>query len=214
MQKAVWEQYLLSQEDYYFKKEDYDYCERLIDRLLFFTKVNPGIYKFIVTKILVKYIGIKEYYVMTKFLKKLSYVARQDTQFEEVWMKSALTFLTNTGPARMGSDPSERVELINQFYRIKPIVLIKNIKLFQAYARTRVDKFYHRHIIDCFGLLAFFGLWNDLKMLISYCESKIEKNTSNAYLNDLIETITRFSDVEASAANKSLIRTEIQKLIK
>jgi hypothetical protein len=214
VQKAVWEQYLLGQEDYYFKKEEYDYCEKLIDRLLFFTKVEPQMYKFIVTKVLIKYVGIKEYYVVIKFLKKLSNVARQDPQFEDTWMKCALTFLTHTGPARMGPDPSERVELINQFYRTKPIVLVKNMKLFQAYARTRVDKFYYRHIIDCFGILAFFGLWNDLKMLISYCESKIERNASNAYVNNLVDVIKRFSAIETSVASKTLSITEIQKLIK
>jgi hypothetical protein len=214
LQKAFWEQCLLNQEAYYFKEKDYDYCEKLIDKLLFYTKIEPDMYKTIVMKNLAKYIGIKEYYVIIKFLEKLTYIAEQDVQFQEIWMKSALTFLGNTQPAQMGQDPKERIELINQFYKIKPAVMIKNMKLFQAYAKHRVDNGFYRDILDCFGIFAFFGFWSDLKIFITDCESKIARNASNAYANNLIDTIKRFSSVELSAANKLLSRTEIQKLIK
>lgn len=214
MQKAFWEQCLINQEAYYFKKEQYDYCQQLVEQLLFYTKVEPEMYKMVVFKILLKYTEVKEYYTVTNFLEKLSYIAEQDGQFQEVWMKSALTFLRNTMPAPMGQEPTERVNLVNQFYRVKPEVLIGNMKLFQSYARSRVDNFYYKDIVDCFGIFAFFGFWNDCKIFITYCKSKVEKNASNAHANDLIDMIERISAIEILVADKSLSKNEIQILIK
>lgn len=214
VQKAFWEKCLLIQEACYFKKGQYDYCEDLVDRLLFYTKVEPVIYKRIVTKILVKYIWIKEYYVVIKFLKKLNFIALQNHEFQEVWLKSALTFLGNTEPSRMGQEPNERMELIYQFYKIKPIVLTNNIKLFKAYSKSRVDNFYHRDVIECICILAFFGIWSELREFIGYCESKIDVNASNAFINNLVDKIKQLSDIETLVADKSLSRADIHKLIK
>lgn len=214
MQRAFWIQCLMNQEAYYFKKEQYDYCQQLVEQLLFYTKVEPEMYKIVVFKILLKYTEIKEYYTVTNFLEKLSYIAEQDGQFQEIWMKSAFTFLRNTMPAPMGQEPTERVNLVNQLYRVKPEVLIENMKPFQSYARSRVDNFYYKDIVDCFGIFAFFGFWNDCKIFITYCKSKIEKNASNAYVNDLIDMIERISAIEILVADKSLSKNEIQILVK
>ena len=204
---------LLALEGHYFKKKDFDFCEKLVDMLLFQTRGTPKLYSFIVSNYLVKYCNSKNYYTDSDFIKKLTFIRLQNNEFNSIWLEQALGFLYRTNPDRYNRSFDNRNDLFETIYQLPQELVVSNL---ESIKRLLIQKIEGRYIFDVFALfsiLAYFNQYKLLEELSDRLEGIVEQNKSNEFVIQRNEIYKRISVIELTVANCLIDKTFIKTLL-
>ena len=168
---------ILSQEDYYFKKKEFDYCKELIDILLFISKEWADIYSNIVSKQVAKYCNTNDYYTDIDFLKKLTHIRSQNEGFNSIWIQQFIKFISRYAPDYNGFD--KRQDMLDIIYQLPNEIILDQLTTIKELITNRIDHEKFIDVIPIFSILAYFGLYDTLYDLSNYINEKIENNKSN-----------------------------------
>lgn len=175
---------LLQLELVYKSEKDWDFNEDLINILLFVTRNNRKAYKSVVNRNLVALCNCKDYHYESKAIEKLTEITLQDDQFQNLWFINVVRFLTHTFSDRHNEYMDSRKKLFDTFYKIQPKVLTDNITLFNDFIKNRTDQGIFKDIKECYSILAFFNLYEQLDNAAVYFEKTVPHTTSEKYAHD------------------------------
>lgn len=195
---------LIVLEEHYFSKKEYDFCKDLVNMLLFVTKERPKVYSNIVTKTLVKHCQSKDYYSEKDAIERLTQIIQEFPVFQDIWLKNTLNFLLHTIPDPYGQGGDGRAELFEQFYKIKYEIIRDNVDLVKTFLEDRIKRALFADIRDCYCILAFYGLYEELNAVSDYFSNTIPDNASNEYIRNFNTNATQISEIEVAVANGNL----------
>lgn len=202
---------ILSQEDYYFKKREFDYCKELIDILLFVTKEWPEVYSNIVKTQVVKYCNSKDYYTDVEFLKKLTYIRSQNEEFNTIWLHQFVSFMSKTNPDYNGSD--NRQEMFSIVYQLPQEIIVEQLTSIKDFVIKRVENEKFFDVFPVISVLAYFGLYDALCELSDYIVEKIEDNKSNQSIIKTNQVFHQISYFEKRISNGQIDKAYINSIL-
>jgi hypothetical protein len=202
---------ILSQEEYYFKKREFDYCKELIEILLFVTKEWPEVYSNIVIKQVVKYCNSKDYYTDIDFIKKLTSIRSQNEEFNTIWLNQFVSFMSRTNPDYNGSD--NRQEMFSIVYQLPQEIIVNQLESIKEFVIKRVDSEKFFDVFPVMSILAYFGLYDALCELSDYIVEKIEDNKSNQSIIETNQLYHQISYFEKRISNGQIDKAYINSIL-
>lgn len=198
---------ILSQEEYYFKNREFDYCKELIDILLFVTKEWPESYSNIVKTQVVKYCNSNDYYTAIDFFRKLTYIRSQNEEFNSIWLQQFFIFISRYKPDYNGFD--KREEMFNTVYQLPEEIVFEQLMMIKDFIIKRVDNKKFFDVVPVFGILAYFGFYDVLCDLSDYIVEKIEGNRSNQSILETNQLFHQISYFEKRISNGQIDKAYI-----
>jgi len=101
----------------YYKNEEYDFCETLIDQMLRFSKEVPPLAIDITRQVVLKYCTVEEHYIAKGFLDRLEEIKVEYKEFESDWFSIVMKKLIDSKPNFYNSE--YRDELFNGMEEMK-----------------------------------------------------------------------------------------------
>lgn len=212
-QKTVLIGGIMSHEDLYYKKKDFEYCKELIDILLFLTKEKAEVYSQIVHSYFAKYCDSKDYYTDVDFIEKLTFIRKQNDGFDSVWLQQTLGFLSRTAPAYYNSSSDNRNDLFLTIYEMSQMVIVDNLESIKGLITKKIHALHFSDVFELFSILGYFKLYEPLQELSNYFGKAIEKNKSNEYATEMNETYLRIANLEFKVSNQQIDKKFIKSLL-
>ncbi len=199
-------------EKIYYEEKDYNYCEELVDILLFLTKENPKLYSIIVHGYISKYCNTRDYYTDVDFIKKLTFIRNQNDEFNKVWLEQCLGFLYRTNPDYHSSSFDSRKDLFATIYKIPKQVIVDQLNTIQTLVIEKIHNGHYFDVLDLYSILGYFRLYEPLLELSSYFDKTVEKNISNEFFTETNKTCGNIAEFEIKILNQQIDKTFINSL--
>ena len=202
---------IIVQEQVYFKEQEFDYCEKLLDILLFLTQDNQRHFLQVVQKYVVKYCNCGHYYTELDAVKRLTGLAHDFLELQSTWLQQTLHYLIRVAPD-FGVHSDYRNELFTVMYQLPYATLIAHQQelVHFVHMQTKASRFSDVFLI--YAILGAQGLHTLLHELTQNFVQVVPANKSNETVLNTNNTFARLAKLESTVATGQVNATFVNSI--
>jgi hypothetical protein len=213
-ERKLWTIELYRNADYYCKN-DYSYGFEVAKKALYFAAGNPKVQRNIVQSLIVNIVNCGEYYQEKEALVYLTYLTKTNKNYADIWIREAIGFLGRTLPKGRYHPNDDRNEIMQFFFELHELDLIKHKDLIIAHVKNYIDNIDRPIIPDVIhfhGVFAYFNLWDYLKEVSVYFSDKLPLISKYDSVHRFNQRSLRIAETEIQVGFGTVNLTYINKL--